>query len=86
MLIDLDPQGHASLGLGFKPETMTRTIYNAIAGNDKRDSTSATESVPDYTQALGGDIRGLRLGIPSEYFVAGMQPEVEQPHRAKARQ
>jgi len=57
-------------------------VLNAIAGNDKRDSTSATESVPDYTHALTGDIKHLRIGIPREYFVAGMQPEVEQATRA----
>ncbi len=52
-------------------------VMNAIAGSDRRDSTSAPEQVPDFTQSLNGDIKGLKLGVPREYFVAGMQPEVE---------
>jgi aspartyl-tRNA(Asn)/glutamyl-tRNA(Gln) amidotransferase subunit A len=50
---------------------------NAIAGHDSRDSTSASEPVPDYTECLTGDIKGLRIGIPKEYFVEGMQAEVD---------
>ena len=57
-------------------------VLNAIAGNDSRDSTSAPEPVPDFTRSLSGDIKGLKLGIPREYFVAGMQPEVEAAIRA----
>jgi aspartyl-tRNA(Asn)/glutamyl-tRNA(Gln) amidotransferase subunit A len=52
-------------------------VMNAIAGHDKRDSTSAPYPVPDYTQYLAGDIKGMKIGIPKEYFVEGMQPEVE---------
>jgi aspartyl-tRNA(Asn)/glutamyl-tRNA(Gln) amidotransferase subunit A len=52
-------------------------VMNVIAGHDKRDSTSAPYPVPDYTQCLTGDIRGMKIGIPSEYFVEGMQSEVE---------
>jgi len=51
-------------------------VMNAIAGYDRRDSTSVPGPVPDYTQALLPDIRGIRLGVPGEYFVEGMQPEV----------
>jgi len=51
---------------------------NAIAGHDERDSTSAPYPTPDYTQCLNGDIKGLRLGIPQEYFVEGMQAEVAE--------
>jgi aspartyl-tRNA(Asn)/glutamyl-tRNA(Gln) amidotransferase subunit A len=51
-------------------------LLNAIAGHDKRDSTSVPEPVPDYTQCLKTDLKGLRLGIPKEYYVEGMQPEV----------
>jgi len=51
-------------------------LLNAIAGHDKRDSTSVPEPVPDYTQSLKTDLKGLRLGIPREYYVEGMQPEV----------
>jgi aspartyl-tRNA(Asn)/glutamyl-tRNA(Gln) amidotransferase subunit A len=56
-------------------------VLGAIAGHDPRDSTSATEPVPDYYAALTGDIRGLRIGIPREYFVEGMQAGVEQTTR-----
>ncbi len=52
-------------------------VLNAIAGYDDRDSTSVPYSVPDYTQCLTTDIKGLRIGIPREYFVEGMQAEVE---------
>ena len=51
-------------------------VLNAIAGYDTRDSTSVQLPVPDYTKCLTGDIKELRLGIPKEYFVEGMQPEV----------
>ncbi len=53
-------------------------VMNAIAGHDGRDSTSASEPVPDYTRCLTGSIKGMKLGIPREYFVEGMQPEVEK--------
>ena len=52
-------------------------VMNAIAGHDNRDSTSVPHPVPDYTQCLTGDIKGMKIGIPREYFVEGMQPEVE---------
>jgi aspartyl-tRNA(Asn)/glutamyl-tRNA(Gln) amidotransferase subunit A len=51
-------------------------VLNAITGYDERDSTSIPLPVPDYTKCLTGDIKGLRLGIPKEYFVEGMQKEV----------
>ena len=52
-------------------------VMNAIAGYDERDSTSVPCAVPDYTRCLTGNIKGLRLGVPKEYFVEGMQPEVK---------
>jgi aspartyl-tRNA(Asn)/glutamyl-tRNA(Gln) amidotransferase subunit A len=52
------------------------TLLGAIAGHDPRDATSAPEPVPDYTAALTGDVRGLRVGVPREFFVDGMHPEV----------
>jgi aspartyl-tRNA(Asn)/glutamyl-tRNA(Gln) amidotransferase subunit A len=52
-------------------------LLGAIAGHDPRDSTSAALPVPDYEGALTGEIRGLRIGIPAEYFVEGMDSEVE---------
>ncbi len=53
-------------------------VMNAIAGYDPRDSTSVPYPVPDYTQCLNADLNGLRLGIPGEYFVEGMQTEVAE--------
>lgn len=54
----------------------TATIMNAISGVDPMDSTSVPEPVPDYTKALDGNIKGLRLGIAKEYMVGGLDPEV----------
>jgi len=51
-------------------------LLNVMAGFDPRDSTSVDEPVPDYTQALGHDIKGLRIGLPREYFGAGLNPAV----------
>ncbi|MGH7855602.1 MAG: amidase, partial [Candidatus Binatia bacterium] len=56
-------------------------LLEAIAGYDPADSTSVTRAVPRYSDALTGEIKGLRVGIPKEYFVAGMQAEVEQSVR-----
>ena len=49
-------------------------VLNAIAGHDPRDATSMARELKDYTAGLGHDIRGLRLGVPEEYFVDGMEP------------
>ena len=57
-------------------------LMRAIAGHDPRDSTSVSRPVPEYVAGLDGALTGLRVGIPREYFVAGMQPEVEQAVRA----
>jgi aspartyl-tRNA(Asn)/glutamyl-tRNA(Gln) amidotransferase subunit A len=52
-------------------------LLEAIAGYDPLDSTSVNCPVPSYITSLSSDARGLRIGIPKEYFVSGMQPEVE---------
>jgi len=52
-------------------------VMNVISGHDPCDSTSVPEPVPDYTQGLTGDLKGMKLGIPKEYFVEGMQAGVE---------
>jgi len=52
-------------------------LLGSIAGHDPLDSTSADVPVPDYETALSGDLRGLRIGIPAEYFIDGMDGEVE---------
>jgi len=57
-------------------------LLRVIAGHDPRDSTSVNRAVPDYAASLAGAVEGLRVGIPREYFVEGMQPEVEQAVRA----
>ena len=57
-------------------------VLNAIAGYDSKDSTSSPQPTPDFTQCLTGDIKGLKIGIPKEYFVEGMQPEVASAIRA----
>jgi aspartyl-tRNA(Asn)/glutamyl-tRNA(Gln) amidotransferase subunit A len=59
-----------------KDVTDCALVMNAIAGHDPRDSTSASHPVPDYTKQLIPDIKGLKLGIPREYLVEGMQSEV----------
>jgi aspartyl-tRNA(Asn)/glutamyl-tRNA(Gln) amidotransferase subunit A len=53
-------------------------LLNVIGGKDPRDSTSADIALPDFTQALTGDVKGLRIGIPQEYFIEGIDPEVER--------
>ncbi len=61
-------------------------MLQAIAGKDGFDSTSIPVPVPDYAAALRGDIKGLRIGIPREFFVEGIQPEVETAVRAAIEQ
>jgi aspartyl-tRNA(Asn)/glutamyl-tRNA(Gln) amidotransferase subunit A len=61
-------------------------LLGAIAGHDPADSTSARRAVPHYTDDLTGDIKGLRVGIPKEYFVSGMQPEVDNAVRTAIRE
>jgi len=56
-------------------------MLQTIAGPDPMDSTSIGVPVPDYTAALRGGIEGLRLGVPAEYFIEGMDPEVERAVR-----
>ncbi|HEX2517023.1 MAG TPA: Asp-tRNA(Asn)/Glu-tRNA(Gln) amidotransferase subunit GatA [Chloroflexota bacterium] len=54
----------------------------AIAGHDPLDATSAPVPVPDYPALLQGGIKGLRVGVPREYFVSGTEPDVERLVRA----
>ena len=54
------------------------TILNVIAGEDERDSTSAPVDVPDYTDALGEGVEGLRLGLPTEYFAEGLDDDIRR--------
>ena len=58
-------------------------LLQSIAGHDRRDSTSINRAVPDYSQALTGDIRGLRVGVPAQFFAQGVESYVvEAVHKA----
>ncbi len=52
-------------------------LTGMISGYDPNDSTSVNQDVPDYTKSLTGDIKGLKIGIPKEYFVVGMDAEIK---------
>jgi len=65
-----------------KDVTDCALLLNAISGHDPRDSTSVKVPAPNFTSALTGEIRGLTIGVPAEYFVEGIQPEVEDAVRA----
>ncbi len=62
------------------------TLLQVIAGADDRDSTNVPEPVPDYSAALSGDVKGLRIGLPREYHVEGMDPEVKAATDAAVKQ
>jgi aspartyl-tRNA(Asn)/glutamyl-tRNA(Gln) amidotransferase subunit A len=51
-------------------------VFEAIAGHDQRDSTSAPMEVPSIAGSLGGDLKGMRIGVPREYFVEGIDGQV----------
>jgi len=51
-------------------------LMNLISGHDSLDSTSIVRDVPDYTLALTGNVKGMKLGVPKEYFAQGVSPEV----------
>ncbi|MEW5989377.1 MAG: Asp-tRNA(Asn)/Glu-tRNA(Gln) amidotransferase subunit GatA [Chloroflexota bacterium] len=61
-------------------------LFQVTAGYDPRDSTSINAPVPDYEAALTGDIRGLKVGVPQEYFIEGIEPEVEAAVRTAVEQ
>ena len=56
----------------------TAIVLGAIAGHDRRDSTCVNAPVPDYTKSLTDDIKGIKIGIPKEYFIEGIDKEVEE--------
>lgn len=56
-------------------------LMNIISGKDPKDSTSAPIDVPDFTASLGKDIKGLKIGVPKEYFISGIDREIEQSVR-----
>ncbi len=73
---------------------MTRSVEDAarllqvIAGHDERDSTSVNTPVPDYVAALSerGDLKGLTIGLPAEYWDKGLSPEVVEACTAAVKQ
>src|SRR5207247_428780 len=71
---------------------MTRTVgdcaalLEVLAEHDPADSTSANVPAPPYLAGLEGGVKGLKLGLPKEYFEGGMDPEVEQAVRAAAKE
>jgi len=70
------------VGVLTKDVTDAAIMLGAIAGHDPRDGTSMDLPVPDYREALTGDVRGMRVGVPEEYLIEGLQPEVEGAVRA----
>jgi len=56
----------------------TAIILNAISGHDPMDSTCVNTQAPDYTLSLRDDIKGVKVGVPREYFIPGMDREVEE--------
>jgi len=58
------------------------TIFQAIAGNDPHDGTSVPNAVPDYAAEINKDIKGLRIGLPKEYFIEGLQPAIAEAVRS----
>jgi aspartyl-tRNA(Asn)/glutamyl-tRNA(Gln) amidotransferase subunit A len=69
------------IGPMTKDVTDTAILLNIIAGKTPFDCTCVDLPVPDYMQALVPDIKGLRIGIPKEYFIEGIEPEVEEKIR-----
>ncbi|MGB9155093.1 MAG: Asp-tRNA(Asn)/Glu-tRNA(Gln) amidotransferase subunit GatA [Chthoniobacterales bacterium] len=71
---------------------LTKTVHdsallmNAIAGNDVRDSTSLDAPAPDYTKNLGRDLKGIRIGLPKEYMIEGVDPAVKTAVTASVKQ
>ena len=71
--------------------TLTKTVEDAaivlgaIAGADPLDATTGDVPVPDYTQALRKGVKGMKIGLPKEYFIKGMDPQVESAVREAAK-
>lgn len=65
------------IGTLTKDVTDCATVLNAICGLDEMDSTSTSAAVPDFTKSLVSDVKNLKIGLPKEYFVKGIDKEVE---------
>jgi aspartyl-tRNA(Asn)/glutamyl-tRNA(Gln) amidotransferase subunit A len=59
-------------------------LMNILCGHDTKDSTSSPEKVPDFTESLTRDVKGLKIGLPKEYFIEGIDPEIEKSVRQAA--
>jgi len=68
-----------------KDVTDSAIMMNIIAGHDPKDSTSADVPVPDFRSSLVKDVKGMKVGIPKEYFIEGMDPEVDKAVRDAVR-
>jgi aspartyl-tRNA(Asn)/glutamyl-tRNA(Gln) amidotransferase subunit A len=62
------------------------TMLGVISGHDPRDSTSVSQPVPNYAASLTGDIKGLKLGLPKEYMIGGLDLEVKATVDAAVKQ
>ncbi len=78
------PSPHRSTRSGHsgKRSATRALLLNAISGQDPQDSTSIAEPVPDFTATLERDLKGVRLGMPREYFIEGIDPQVDAAVRA----
>lgn len=70
-----------TIGALTKTVEDTALVLQTIAGKDPHDATTTDKPVPNYAAALTGTVKGLKIGLPKEYFVDGMQPDVEQAVR-----
>jgi len=61
-----------------KDVTDCALLLNCIAGHDSNDSTSLEFEIPDYTKSLINDVKGLKIGLPKELMVEGIQPEIKR--------
>ncbi len=74
------------IGTFTKDARDAATLLGVIGGHDARDSTSVPQPVPDYAAVLTGDIKGLKLGLPKEYMIGGLDPEVKAAVDAAVKQ
>jgi aspartyl-tRNA(Asn)/glutamyl-tRNA(Gln) amidotransferase subunit A len=70
------------IGAFTKTTEESAMLLEILAGHDPRDNTSVDRPVPKYTQSLHQGVKGMRLGVPKEYFIAGIDPEIEKAVRA----
>jgi aspartyl-tRNA(Asn)/glutamyl-tRNA(Gln) amidotransferase subunit A len=73
------------IGVLARTATDCALALEIIAGFDHRDSTSSFNGVPAYSELIDRDVRGMKIGIPHEYFVEGIDPEIESTIRSAIR-